>query len=167
MSEQPRSVAEDWRDVRGWVPWLFAGVYFPLYVGLDLVAGDTIAAGTGLPRSVSVAAFSLAVALGVTAAVTVSQFESVTWFENVSALEDVSLSLPSDGLDLGDRFGTGDRSTVGSTGAIDRKSVRTSTSGTESLKGSADVAAASPDGGTDAGDETEEWPDEWIPADKL
>lgn len=158
MSEQPRTVAEDWRRVRGWVPWLFAGVYFPLYVVLDLVAGGLIAAGLGLPRSVSVAGFSLAVALVVTSAVTLSRFESV------------SLSDRVDTLDLGARVGSAERSTVGSAGAVDRKSVRPAPSTTESIDPPAAGAEASADGGTtDAAHATDddEWPDEWIPGDKL
>ena len=156
MSEQPRTITEDWRRVRGWVPWLFAGVYFPLYVTLDLVAGGAIAAGLGLPRSVSVAGFSLAVALVVTTAVTLSRFESV------------SPSRRFDALDLGARVGSTERSTVGSAGAVDRKSVRTAPSTTESVERTAEVAEASADGGTDeAGDDTEEWPEEWISGDKM
>lgn len=157
MSEQPKTVGEEWRDVRGWVPWLFAGVYFPLYVGLDLVAGGTLAAQVGLPRSVSVAAFSLAVAVVVTSAVTVSRFESL------------SLSRGVDVLDPRTRVGAGGRSTVGSTG-VNRKTVRTSTSATstERVDGTAKVRDAPPDGGADgAAADPEEWPEEWIPADEL
>lgn len=162
MSEQPRTVAEDWRRVRGWVPWLFAGVYFPLYVTLDLVAGGVIAGGLGLPRSVSVAGFSLAVALVVTTAVTLSRFESV------------SLSRRVETLDLGARIGSAERSTVGSAGAVDRKSVRTAPSTTESIDRPANGAGTSADGGsTDAADaaeatgDDEEWPEDWISGEKL
>lgn len=155
MSDQQTPTLEEWRAVRGWVPWLFAGVYFPLYVALDFVAGEVIAAGADLPRSVSVAVFSLAVALVVTVVVTISR------------LETVSLSRPADWLDLAARGGTGERSTVGAGGAVDRKTVRTPPSATESLDGPPAAAETSADGGTDAGEGADEWPDEWIPGDQL
>lgn len=157
MSEQQKTVGEEWRAVRGWVPWLLAGVYFPLYVGLDFVAGGALAASTGLPQSVSVAVVSLAVAVLVTVAVTVSQFES--------------LSL--DALDPRTRVRTGRRSTVGSSGGVNRKTVATPTPPTPPEgadgRGRRDT---SPDGGTDGGadderTDDEEWPDEWITAEEL
>lgn len=158
MSEQSKTVGEEWRAVRGWVPWLLAGVYFPLYVGLDFVAGGTLASQTGLPRSVSVAAFSLAVAVLVTAVVTVSRFESL------------SLSRAVDALDPRTRVGTGGRSTVGSGGGVNRKTVPTPTppASTDGVDGATGTQDASADGGTGGvADDQEEWPEEWITADEL
>lgn len=158
MSEQPKTVGEEWRAVRGLVPWLLAGVYFPLYVGLDFVAGGTLASQTGLPRSVSVAGCSLAVAVLVTAVVTVSRFESL------------SLSRLVDAFDPRTRVGPGGRSTVGSSGGVNRKTVPTPTPpvSTDGVDGSTGAQDTSPDGGTEGiADDSEEWPEEWITADEL
>ena len=156
MSEQPKTVGEEWRAVRGWVPWLLAGVYFPLYVGLDYVAGGALAAQLGWPRSVSVAAFSLAVAVLVTAVVTVSRFESL------------SLSQAVDALDLRARVGAGGRSTVGSSGGMNRETVATPTPPTDGAGGPTESRDTSPHGGTEGRDTDEEdWPEEWITADEL
>jgi hypothetical protein len=157
MSEQPKTVGEEWRAVRGWVPWLLAGVYFPLYVGLDLVAGGTLASQTGLPRSVSVAGCSLAVAVTVTAVVTVSKLESV------------SLSRAVDALDPRSSVANGGRSRVGASGGVNRKTAGTPTPPTPTDgDGGSGTPDPSPDGGTD-GEETdgEDWPEDWIPANEL
>lgn len=154
-SRQP-SLREEWRDVRGWIPWLVAGVYFPLYVVLDYVAGGTLARSVWLPRSVSVALCSLAIALLVAGALIVRR------------LDGVSPSTVLEEVDPRSRARSGGRSTVGSSGGVNRRTVETDVQ--EASAGGAEQKTASPDrqGSSGAADADEEgWPDEWISGDKI
>lgn len=113
MSEQSSGLGDRWRAVRGLVPWLVAGVYFPLYVAVDYVAGGSIAAAIGAPRSVSVGLFCLASALLVAGVVT------------ASLLEDVSPSSVRAALERRLSGRESERSSVGANGAVNRRTVET------------------------------------------
>lgn len=57
------TVREEIREFEaGWVPWVLAAAYFPVYVVLDFLAGDVLASRLGLPQSISVGLVSLTVA---------------------------------------------------------------------------------------------------------
>lgn len=187
-SRQP-SLREEWRDVRGWVPWLVAGVYFPLYVVLDFLAGGSLARMVWLPRSVSVALCSLAVSLLVAGAVIARRLDSV------------SPSTLFEEADPRTRAGSGGGSTVGSSGGVNRRTVETdvheaSAGGAGERSVSGDARRSTRDDGTDATESTdgtgvsdatgstdatggtekldatdsseeEDWPDEWISGDEV
>lgn len=175
MRSRQSSLQEEWREVRGWVPWLIAGVYFPLYVALDYVAGGVLAGMVWLPRSVSVALCSLAVALLVAGVVIARRLDSVS---------------PSTLLEEADprtRAQSGGGSTVGSSGGVNRRTVETSVheasaGGGERRSASRETRQSTRDGGTDGSgtaatevtddsaatdSSEEEWPDEWIPGDEV
>lgn len=190
-SRQP-SLREEWRDVRGWVPWLVAGVYFPLYVVLDYVAGEPLTRMVLLPRSVSVALCSLAIALLVAGAVIARRLDG---FSPSTLLEEADPRTSA-------RSGGG--STVGSSGGVNRRTVETSVheasakgagersasqetqqstqddgtgaSASADVTDRSDVADGSDGtdsaGGTDEADDTdsaeeEDWPEEWISGDEV
>lgn len=57
------TVREELREFEaGWVPWVLAAAYFPVYVALDFLAGDLLASRLGLPQSIAVGLVSLTVA---------------------------------------------------------------------------------------------------------
>lgn len=57
------TVREELREFEaGWVPWVLAAAYFPVYIVLDFLAGDLLASRLGLPQSVAVGLVSLTVA---------------------------------------------------------------------------------------------------------
>lgn len=157
MNRKAPSVDEEWRDVRGWVPWLVAGVYFPIYVVLDYAAGGPVATLFGMPRSVSVALFSLSIALFVTAVVTVTKLDSV------------SLSRAVDVVHPRRQPRGRRKSSVGSGGAVNRRTVESSQhrASTDSLDEGTAVQKERSTGLGSAGENGEDWPEEWIPGDKL
>lgn len=172
MSEEPSNVWAEWRDVRGWVPWLLAGVYFPLYVTLDFFAGRSVATAFGVPRSVSVALFSLLIALVVTAAaVTAWKFENVELSRAVAAVDPRTSGRHRS------------RSTVGASGAVNRRTIESSPRSARSdgfdgdREGGDDVSGTNVDDGPAADDDSErsesdgvdetDWPEEWIPGDQV
>lgn len=62
MKGEDTTVREEVRDIEtGWIPWVLAAAYFPVYIVLDFVAGDAIAARLGLPQSVGVGLVSLTI----------------------------------------------------------------------------------------------------------
>lgn len=62
MKGEDSAVREELREIEtGWVPWLLAAVYFPVYIVLDFTAGDLAATRLGLPQSVAVGLVSLSV----------------------------------------------------------------------------------------------------------
>ena len=153
MSERTTTIREEYRAVRGWLPWLFAAVYFPVYVVLDYLVGGPLAARLGLPRSVSVALVGLSLALVLTTAIVVARMDSVSVVGTLDEANPLS------------RARTGRRSTVGPGGAVNRRTV------------GSDRSSKTGDGGDDPSgpearlaseaDDKEEWPDEWIPGDQL
>lgn len=141
--------------MRGWLPWLFAGVYFPTYVVLDFVAGGTLASRLGLPRSVSVAVIGLSVALVATTVVVLSRVDGVSVFDAVDEANPFT------------RARKGRKSTVGPGGAVNRRTVdndhssQTNDGGDVPTGPEARIAGEADDG------EEEDWPEEWIPGDQL
>lgn len=194
-SRQP-SLREEWRDVRGWVPWLVAGVYFPLYVVLDFVAGGSLARMVWLPRSVSVALCSLAVALLVAGAVIARRLGSVspsTLLEEADPRRHASSrgrsTVGSGGggvnrktveTDVHDASagGAGGRSAsqksrqstreegTGRTGSSDGTGVTDATVATDATEATEGTRGTGDSEITGAAEE-EEWPDEWISGDEV
>lgn len=155
MSERTTTIVEGYREVRGWLPWLFAGVYFPTYVTLDFVAGGTLASRLGLPRSVSVAVVGLSVALVATTAVIISRTDSVSVFDGVYEANPFA------------RAPNGRNSTVGPGGAVNRRTVGSDRRSKASDGGNGRTGPGARLASEAADSEKAEWPDEWIPGDKL
>ena len=155
MSERTTTLAEEYREVRGWLPWLFAGVYFPTYVVLDFVAGATLASRIGLPRSVSVAVVGLSFALVATTAVVLSRMDGVSVFDAV------------DGANPFAKTRNGRNSTVGPGGAVNRRTVGTDHPSKASDGGDGRTGPEARLAGEADDDEEEDWPDEWIPGDQV
>lgn len=62
MKGEDTTVREELGDIEtGWIPWVLAAAYFPVYIVLDFVAGDVAAARMGLPQSVAVGLVSLTI----------------------------------------------------------------------------------------------------------
>lgn len=62
MKGEDTSFRDELRDIEtGWIPWVLAAVYFPVYVLLDFAAGDLAATRLGLPQSVAVGLLSLTI----------------------------------------------------------------------------------------------------------
>lgn len=62
MKGDDTTVREEVRDFEtGWIPWVLAAAYFPVYIVLDFAVGDAVAARLGLPQSVAVGLVSLSI----------------------------------------------------------------------------------------------------------
>lgn len=62
MKGEDSTVREELREIEtGWVPWMLAAVYFPVYIVLDFAAGGLAATRLGLPQSVAVGLVSLSI----------------------------------------------------------------------------------------------------------
>lgn len=155
MSESTTTIREEYRAVRGWLPWLFAAVYFPVYVVLDFVAGAMFAARVGLPRSVSVAFVGLSVALVATAAIVVARMDSVSVFGTIEEANPLS----------GVRTGRG--STVGPGGAVNSRTVGADHPSNAGDDGAVQTGPEARLAGQADGEDKADWPDEWIPGDQL
>lgn len=155
MSERTTTIVEEYREARGWLPWLFAGVYFPTYVVLDFVAGGTLATRLGLPRSVGVAVVGLSVALVATTAVVVSRMDSVSVFDAADQVNPFA------------RARNGRNSTVGPGGAVNRRTVETDHPSKQSDGGDGRTGPEARLASEADGKEEEDWPDEWISGDQL
>lgn len=62
MKGEDTTFREELRKIEtGWVPWVLAAAYFPVYILLDFTAGDLAATRLGLPQSVAVGLVSLTI----------------------------------------------------------------------------------------------------------
>lgn len=159
MTEDAPTVAEELRDFdKGWLPWTIAAVYFPLYIALDLVAGGRVAARIGFPRSVSVGIASLSVALVVTALLILYRLDS--------------LSIPEEGgiwAVPGRTRIAANEYAVTARCAVSRRLSGLKTWASNVVPFFGTTRSMVPDGGEGQGEEADEedFPEEWIPGDKL
>lgn len=66
MKGEDSTIREELRDFEtGWIPWVLAATYFPVYILLDFTLGDVLADRIGLPQSVSVGLVSLTISSAV------------------------------------------------------------------------------------------------------
>lgn len=62
MKGEDTTVREEVSDIEtGWIPWVLAAAYFPVYIVLDFAVGNAVAARLGLPQSVAVGLVSLTI----------------------------------------------------------------------------------------------------------
>lgn len=62
MNGEDTTFRDELRDIEtGWVPWVLAAAYFPVYILLDFTVGDLAAERLALPQSVAVGVVSLTI----------------------------------------------------------------------------------------------------------